>query len=66
MPAARKPGEPNDLVASLHARALRQPVNNTITMARYYRSLDLLLGQVRVSRCRVVCEASVVHCRVLA
>jgi hypothetical protein len=46
MPAAKKPGD-GGLVAHLTSLAPKKNVNNTVPLPRYYRSLDLLMTQVR-------------------
>lgn len=48
MPAPRKRTEP-DPIAQLADMAGKIPVSNTLTLTRYYRSLDLLLTQVSIS-----------------
>jgi hypothetical protein len=49
MPAAKKPGA-GGLVAQLTAQAPKKNVNNTVPFPRYYRSLDLLMTQVRATQ----------------
>lgn len=46
MPAAKKAGD-GGLVAHLTSLAPKKNVNNTVPLPRYYRSLDLLMTQVR-------------------
>jgi hypothetical protein len=65
MPAARKPGAVGR-VAELHEQAPVVPVMQSVKIARYYVSLDLLLTQVHwtciqsAAACRAVCRG--VYC----
>lgn len=50
MPAPKKPMR-EGIIDSLASSAPVLPVQNTVTLSRYYRSLDLMLMQVRAAAC---------------
>lgn len=53
MPAPKKPMR-GGIIDSLASSAPVLPVQNTVTLSRYYRSLDLMLMQVRLQHAPTV------------
>ena len=47
MPASRKSDAPLGLVEHLNAQVQSKPVNDFMTLGRYYTSVELMLLQVR-------------------